>query len=455
MGVRTEGRSVSDVETATVDSQSNDDLVARYVENCKFYQMQPDATVLIALKFRTSSISFSNATNRESCLLPLKDILTAAHIKKISLSVCRAAKLPPKAGDANMLVLRDVLHRTESLESLHLDCNGITCEGLAELCWALTRNETLQELSLQRNPVKKEGGIILAEAIRQRKQNFPASALQLDTRYCDLEYKGAKEILRAYEGKGNQIQAQDGNVKLYGNYKSVEICNSITHGVGFIAAVIGAIYLLIKASPLHTAMINACIGYTFGCIAMFGSSTLYHSFFMLERTTQIFQILDHCSIFMMIAGSYTGLCINGPHNLVMFQWTAAGLGVGMHFLSSYKGFGKKLWYQVFELLLYIAMGNAMLLVKDFWTGFSTDVLFWIVSGGVFYMIGVPFFIIGDWRPVYHTSWHVFVVFAAICHYIAVLSIVEEQLELHGIATPIDKFRDMIDSGFLRNQSRQP
>ncbi len=195
-----------------------------------------------------------------------------------------------------------------------------------------------------------------------------------------------------------------------------EVANSITHGLGALLSVAGLFALLIAASIRGTALhIAACTVYGISLVLLYTSSTIYHAL-ARNRAKRVFQVLDHASIYLLIAGTYTPftlITLRGPWGWILFAfvWTLAALGI------VFKSFGAGR-LPFFSTAVYLLMGwcgvaavRPLLAVLP-WTGFL-----WILAGGICYTVGVAFFAL---RHKYaHFIWHLFVLAGSVCHYVAV------------------------------------
>lgn len=197
-----------------------------------------------------------------------------------------------------------------------------------------------------------------------------------------------------------------------------EIANGISHGIGFLGAVAVTPVLIITAVPSGTgAVVGATI---FGATMMllYLSSTLYHSF-TNSQAKQVFRILDHGAIFLLIAGTYTPFTLSVLHGawgwtLFGIVWSLAIFGVVMKSV----GGARNNWLSV---ALYLGMGwLAVLAVKPLWSSMQAWGLFWLLAGGVMYSVGVLFFVYDHRMRFSHFIWHLFVLSGTACHVVAVL-----------------------------------
>jgi hemolysin III len=200
-----------------------------------------------------------------------------------------------------------------------------------------------------------------------------------------------------------------------------EIANSISHGVGALLATAATPILILAAIPSGPVAIIGASVFGASMIILYLASTLYHAF-PHSRTKRIFQVLDHSSIFLLIAGTYT------PFTLSVLQgawgWTLFGIVWGLAIfgivLKSIGGAGTSR----LSIILYLGMGwLAVAAVKPLWNSLSGWGLFWLLMGGIMYSGGVIFFAY-DHRVRYgHFIWHLFVLAGTISHVVAILGYV--------------------------------
>jgi hemolysin III len=195
-----------------------------------------------------------------------------------------------------------------------------------------------------------------------------------------------------------------------------EIANSISHGVGFLAAVGVTPLLIIKASGA-AAIVGASI---FGSTMMilYLASTLYHAF-PHSRTKQIFKIFDHSAIFLLIAGTYTPFTLTilyGTWGWTLFGivWAIAIAGVVLKSARNVKS-------DKLSTSLYLGMGwMAVIAAKPLYNALPFWGLFWLIGGGVMYSAGVIFFAYDHRLKYSHFIWHLFVLGGTACHVVTVL-----------------------------------
>jgi hemolysin III len=198
----------------------------------------------------------------------------------------------------------------------------------------------------------------------------------------------------------------------------LEIANSITHGIGIIFG-IAALPVLsaIAATKDHTIAVVGAAVYGFCFLLLFTFSTLYHAF-QHPRVKKVLNIFDHISIYFLIAGTYTPFLLNYMMNrmgitLLSVLWGLTLLGI--FFKAFFTG-----RFNFVSTLIYLAMGWILLAGgRQFFDAIPAAVLTMIIIGGLLYTIGTIFYLWEKWYY-HHLVWHLFVLAAAISHYVAVL-----------------------------------
>ena len=193
-----------------------------------------------------------------------------------------------------------------------------------------------------------------------------------------------------------------------------EIANAVSHGVGAALAVAGTVLVIIRAALLSDAMgiVAACL-YGASTIILFLFSTLYHSL-TPYRAKKVFQIFDHCSIFVLILGTYIAAAftlLKGPKGWILFGINAACAVVGIVFNS----INLDKWRKA-SLVLYLIMGwSVLMFLPDVIRPLPSAGIAFLVGGGVLYTLGVPFYILKS-KKYTHFVWHLFVLGGAVLHW---------------------------------------
>jgi hemolysin III len=197
-----------------------------------------------------------------------------------------------------------------------------------------------------------------------------------------------------------------------------EIANSVSHGVGLLAAIAVVPVLLIGA--IHRGDAAGVVGagiFSATMVLLYLTSTLYHAL-PNNRAKRVFQVLDHAAIYLLIAGTYTPFTLGVLYGT--WGWTLFGLVWGLALagllLKSIGG----IRFPKLSVALYLAMGwLALIAIRPLWQHVAPWGLFWLFAGGLAYTLGVVFFAL-DHRVRYaHFVWHLFVVLGTACHVVAV------------------------------------
>lgn len=197
-----------------------------------------------------------------------------------------------------------------------------------------------------------------------------------------------------------------------------EIANSVSHGVGLLAAVAAAPFLIVAAVWRGGAagIVGASV-FAGTVVVLYLASTLYHAL-PESRAKRVFQVLDHGAIFLLIAGTYTPFTLGVLHGA--WGWTLFGLVWGLALTGVVLKAAGGVRYPVLSTGLYLAMGWLVLIaVKPMWDRVPMWGLFWLLAGGLAYTAGVAFFA-AKRVPYGHFVWHLFVLVGTVCHFIAVL-----------------------------------
>lgn len=197
-----------------------------------------------------------------------------------------------------------------------------------------------------------------------------------------------------------------------------ELANCVTHGVGLALSVAGFVALVLLAWAHGDAWhLVSCGVYGASLVALYLASTLYHGA-RAPRAKSLLQVLDHCGIYLLIAGTYT------PFTLITLRgswgWTLFGLvwGLSLAGILFRLVFGER--YRPVAVASYVMLGwLCVIAVKPILTLVPLGALAWIAAGGLAYTTGV-FFFAAKRIPHHHAIWHLFVLGGSVCHYIAVV-----------------------------------
>lgn len=200
-----------------------------------------------------------------------------------------------------------------------------------------------------------------------------------------------------------------------------EPVNGITHGFGAIFSLVGLILLLYEAI-LGESLSHIIAFSIFGTsmILLYTSSSLYHSLPVKEKTLKFFQKLDHSMIYVLIAGSYTPICLivlegSWKWGILITVWSLALLGIIKKFVSMQT----PRWLST---MLYLGMGwMGVILFPDLFNKLPLAFLGWIIAGGLAYSLGAVIYGMEKPNPVpewfgHHEIWHLFVLAGTSSHF---------------------------------------
>ncbi|SLM61813.1 MULTISPECIES: PAQR family membrane homeostasis protein TrhA [Dickeya] len=197
-----------------------------------------------------------------------------------------------------------------------------------------------------------------------------------------------------------------------------EIANSISHGIGFVLGVVGLVLLLVQAvnSGADTTAIASYSLYGGSLILLFLASTLYHAI-AHQRIKRWLKKLDHCAIYLLIAGTYTPFLLvglNSPlaHGLMIAIWSLALSGVIFKLAFAHR-------FEVLSLTTYLVMGwLSLIVVYQLAVKLSAGGITLLALGGAVYTLGVVFYVCKR-IPFNHAIWHGFVLGGSLCHFLAI------------------------------------
>jgi hemolysin III len=197
-----------------------------------------------------------------------------------------------------------------------------------------------------------------------------------------------------------------------------EIFNSVSHGVGGLLSIAGTAVLIVFAAIYSNAwgVVSSAI---FGAslIILYTMSTLYHAITNRKAKT-FFRIMDHNTIFFLIAGTYTPITLvplRGAFGWVLFGiiWGAAALGIVFNSIDLEK-------FRKPSVICYVAMGWVIVFAIKPMLGNVNPVSLWfLLIGGLFYTFGIIFYVMKK-KKYFHSIWHLFTVAGSVFHYFAVL-----------------------------------
>lgn len=197
-----------------------------------------------------------------------------------------------------------------------------------------------------------------------------------------------------------------------------EIAHGVTHGIGALLAIAGLAILAARAALYGDAwqMVSVCI-FGSSLVLMYAASTLFHSIPM-PNTKRVFRVLDHCLIYVLIAGTYTPftlVTLRGPWGWSLFAtvWGLALIGIVFKIFTTGR-------FEKLSLAVYLVMGWCVLaVIKPLMATLPEGGLWLLLAGGLSYSVGTIFY---RWESLryHHAIWHLFVLGGSVLHFFAVL-----------------------------------
>ena len=193
-----------------------------------------------------------------------------------------------------------------------------------------------------------------------------------------------------------------------------EWLNSISHGLACVAAIVGLVFMLLRAETSVSVTASAVYGGTL--IFMFLASTIYHAV-THQKAKGLLKLFDHSAIYLLIAGTYTPLtlvAIGGQLGIIatVFIWVLAIAGVAFKMIARHR-------FPKVSVVTYLIMGWIVLgLIYPLYQAMPGSGLWLIVAGGLCFSIGVLFYVAKS-KKYTHAIWHLFVIGGCSCHYFSI------------------------------------
>jgi hemolysin III len=436
--------------------------IGQYLSLCKSFGVSVDPAIVTGIYTKWETLRVTAKNPSDPSLLPIVFCVSNYPLLR-ELQIGTHVSVAHR-GDGNWICrgLSVGLPKLTNLTVLDLQRLGIDGVGLSQLSHAICQLPNLTDLILRHNYLGiNDGTAALVEIV----QKGPQSLRFIDIACNSLGYMNVRRIELAAEKARNcpvELHIVDDEprsrtvspdarkeakkkhhhgccyeIDVEGNFVVEEVWNSVIHGLGAVLALIGTLDLTNKTKGQPDQVWWACLVYGLSATILFTASTLYHSTFLHERARRVFQMLDHCAIFILIAGTYTPIGLialsNQPAAVVMviIEWIVALLGIMIYLISAhFPALVKSLPYTLYEVVLYVVMGHMCFIsYESIIVPLDKDIMYTLMLGGALYVIGVVFFIIESVKriPLFHVCWHFFVLFAAICHFFSVRRAVVSRL----------------------------
>lgn len=197
---------------------------------------------------------------------------------------------------------------------------------------------------------------------------------------------------------------------------SEELMNAISHGVGALLGIAALVLGVVKAAGDPWAVASMAV-FGFSLIFLYMMSTLYHAL-KVNRAKRVFRVMDHCSIFVLIAGTYT------PYTLVTLRptvgwylfalvWAAAAVGITLNAVNLKR-------YATASVLCYLVMGWVIVLAyRQMAAALDAHGIGLLIWGGVAYTVGALLYAIGSKRKYFHSIFHFFCLAGSVLHFLSI------------------------------------
>ncbi len=197
-----------------------------------------------------------------------------------------------------------------------------------------------------------------------------------------------------------------------------ELINSISHGIGAGLGIAALVLCIVKScSPLDGYKLAASIVFGLTATLLYLMSCLYHAL-KVNRAKRVFRVIDHCTIFLLIAGTYTPytlITLRGTVGWILFGivWGVGILGIVLNAVSL-KRFAK------LSVFCYIALGWAVVFAsKELVASLDRSGLWLLLSGGIAYTVGAVLYALGSKKRYYHSVFHFFCMFGTALHFFSI------------------------------------
>ena len=199
-----------------------------------------------------------------------------------------------------------------------------------------------------------------------------------------------------------------------------EILNSISHGFGVALGIVALVLTIIFSAKDHNTIgiVSSCI-YGTTMIIMYLISCIYHALSPKLKAKKVFRVLDHCDIYLFIAGCYTPYClslIGGSTGWIIFAiiWTCAVIGVILNAINLEK-------FQIPSMIMYLLMGWMIIFSYDSISALlPTPGLVLLILGGISYTLGAILYGIGAKKRYFHSAFHFFVLLGSTLQFFSIL-----------------------------------
>lgn len=218
-----------------------------------------------------------------------------------------------------------------------------------------------------------------------------------------------------------RTKLKDRNLPAY--TKGEEIFNMVSHIAGGAMGVAATVLCVVMAA-IHRNVWGVVSGAVFGgtMVLLYTMSSIYHGLPPERTSKKVFQIIDHCSIFLLIAGTYTPLTLCTLREIIPgFAWTILGLIWGMAVVGITLNAVDLKQFKLFSIICYLVMGWCIVIAaKPVIVGLGSTGMWLLFAGGIAYTVGAVLYCLGKRHAYIHSVFHLFVVAGSLLHFLCIL-----------------------------------
>lgn len=195
-----------------------------------------------------------------------------------------------------------------------------------------------------------------------------------------------------------------------------ELLNSISHGIGGVLSIAALVLLLVKSNIAKEYLCSLAFG--IAMIILYIISTMYHALSSNLKGKKVFRVLDHCSVYLLVLGTYTPVALLAVGNLngwILFSFVAAVTTIGI--IITIINVDK---YQVLSVICHLLNGwSIIIVIKTLLNNIGTTAVIFLIIGGLMYSIGALLYAIGTKKKYMHSVFHFFCIAGTIFHFFAI------------------------------------
>lgn len=229
---------------------------------------------------------------------------------------------------------------------------------------------------------------------------------------CIEDLGDIKQLVKEYKIDNNKLAKK---IELPKYKLSEELINAISHGIGAALSLVAFILCLIKSSS-GLALFSVFF-YGISSFILYLMSCLYHSL-KPNNAKRVFRIIDHCSIYLLIAGTYTPLVLLVLPSMVGWTiffvvWSLAIIGIVLNAIDLKK-------FKIISMILYLVMGWCIIFsFNTLWNSMAHSGIFLLLLGGIIYTLGAIMYGVGKKKKYMHSIFHIFCILASVCFFLAI------------------------------------